>query len=260
MLKLQPKLSSVRIHMNTLKNNIVNFENWGFLPYQTAWQQQEALVAQIAELKIANRTAAHPQITPNYLIFCSHPHVYTLGRSGQQDNLLLNETELKQRGIDFYRTNRGGDITYHGPGQIVGYPILDLENFFTDIHLYMRNLEEVIIRMLADWGIIAGRLPGATGVWLQPEDNKQARKICALGVRCTRWITLHGWALNVNADLSYFNNIIPCGITDKGVTTMSRELNLPFIDIETVQKQLLHHFEQVFECQITHQLPTTTNQ
>lgn len=187
--------------------------------------------------------------TQHYLLFCEHPHVYTLGKSGHMENLLVNDTRLKELNVTFSKTNRGGDITYHGPGQIVGYPILDLEHFVTDLGKYMRNLEEVIIRTIAYYGIEGGRLPGATGVWLDADIKSKARKICAMGVRCSRWVTMHGFALNVNTDLKYFDYIVPCGITDKTVTSMQKELGKN-IDGQEVKDILKVEFGNVFEAEI----------
>jgi len=206
-----------------MKNNKVNFQDWGLVDYQEAWDRQESIFSSIVNSKIANRDNQTAKPTDNYLIFVEHPHVYTLGKSGKPENLLLDEKGLEEKSASYYKINRGGDITYHGPGQIVGYPILDLDNFFTDIHLYLRTLEEAIIQTLAHYGITAGRYPGYTGVWIDP-DNEKARKICAMGVRCSRWVTMHGFAFNVNSDLGYFKNIVPCGIDDKDVTSMAREL------------------------------------
>lgn len=206
-----------------MKNNKVYFQDWGLVDYEQAWNRQEGLFDQIVNEKIANRNSEIPAPTDNFLVFVEHPHVYTLGKSGKIDHLLLDEQALDEKHASFYKINRGGDITYHGPGQIVGYPIIDLENFFTDIHLYLRTLEEAIIQTLAEYSIRAGRYPGYTGVWLDA-DNEKARKICAMGVRCSRWVTMHGFAFNVNTDLTYFRNIIPCGIEDKDVTSMEREL------------------------------------
>jgi len=185
--------------------------------------------------------------TKNYLILCEHPHVYTLGKSGHESNLLVNEQELKQKNATYYKINRGGDITYHGPGQVVGYPILDLDNFFTDIHKYLRFLEEMVILTLAEYGIKAGRSAGETGVWIDVENPQKARKICAMGVRASRWVTMHGFALNVNADLDYFGNIIPCGIVDKAVTSMDKELG-HLVDEQEVKKKLEKHFADLFNC------------
>ncbi|TAH04086.1 MAG: lipoyl(octanoyl) transferase LipB [Sphingobacteriales bacterium] len=229
-----------------VKNKKVAFADWGLLDYQQAWDKQEEIFAQTVALKVANRN--HPddeKITPNYLIFVQHPHVYTLGKSGKADNLLLDEAGLQTANAQYHKINRGGDITYHGPGQIVGYPILDLDNFFTDIHLYLRTLEEAVILTLRDYGITAGRLTGSTGVWLDAENANKARKICALGVRCSRWVTMHGFAFNVNTDLSYFNNIIPCGIDDKAVTSLQQELR-HLLDIEEVKAILKGHIMVLF--------------
>jgi lipoyl(octanoyl) transferase len=182
---------------------------------------------------------------PNHLIFCEHPHVYTLGKSGDVNNLLLAENELQSKGAKYYKINRGGDITYHGPGQIVAYPILDLENFFTDIHKYLRFLEEAVIRTCASYGVKAGRVDGLTGVWVDYEDVPNARKICAMGVRCSRWITMHGLAFNINPNLSYFGNIVPCGIQDKAVTSLELETSSP-INLKSVQEELTKHLVDLF--------------
>jgi len=240
-----------------MMNKQVFFEDWGLIDYKEAWDRQEALFAASVKLKteIRNRQTIavdndfHEHIvTPNYLIFCEHPHVYTLGKSGKQEHLLLDEKGLIEKNAVYYPINRGGDITYHGPGQIVCYPILDLDNFFTDIHLYLRTLEEAIILTLADYGLTAGRYPGYTGVWFDA-DNERARKICALGVRCSRWVTMHGLAFNVNTNLEYFKNIVPCGIDDKDVTSMQRELGT-IADINEVKKILKHHISVVFGMEI----------
>jgi lipoyl(octanoyl) transferase len=205
---------------------IVHFQDWGLKDYQSAWDLQEGFFKELVDKKFAQRLnpeSTQKEILNNYLIFCEHPHVYTLGKSGKKENLLLNEEELKQVSASYFPINRGGDITYHGPGQLVGYPIFDLEQFFTDIHKYLRFLEEAIILTLAEYGIIGDRYEGYTGVWIDP-DKPSARKICAMGVRCSRWITMHGFAFNINTDLNYFKHIIPCGIDDKDVTSMEREL------------------------------------
>jgi len=225
-------------------NKKVEFIDWGLVDYQDAWDKQEMLFNQTVALKTQNRTNNTNLETPNYLVFCEHPHVYTLGKSGHPENLLLDEQGLKQKEATYYKINRGGDITYHGPGQIVGYPILDLDNFFTDIHLYLRTLEEAVILTLHDYGIESGRYPGYTGVWLDA-DNEKARKICALGVRCSRWVTMHGFAFNVNADLDYFKNIVPCGIDDKDVTSIQRELGHP-VDMDEVKGKLKNHIASLF--------------
>lgn len=225
-------------------NKDVEFIDWGLLDYQTAWDKQNAVFEGIVALKTQNRTNSTSIATPNYLIFCQHSHVYTLGKSGKPENLLLNEQGLLDKEATYYKINRGGDITYHGPGQIVGYPILDLDNFFTDIHLYLRTLEEAVILTLKDYNIEAGRYPGYTGVWLDA-DNEKARKICALGVRCSRWVTMHGFAFNVNTDLDYFKNIVPCGIDDKDVTSMKRELGYE-LDMAEVSTKLKNHIAALF--------------
>lgn len=230
-------------------NRAVHFEDWGLLDYQEAWDRQEALFAEVVAQKTRNRVEGTTLPTTNHLIFTEHPHVYTLGKSGKPENLLLDERELMEKQAAFYKINRGGDITYHGPGQLVGYPILDLDNFFTDIHLYLRTLEEAVIRTLADYGIAAGRYPGYTGVWLDA-DNDRARKICALGVRASRWVTMHGFAFNVNTDLGYFGNIVPCGIDDKDVTSMQRELGTPQ-DINAVKARLKEYIAELFGMEIS---------
>lgn len=231
-----------------MQNKEVKFIDWGLLDYQEAWDKQEAIFAKTLAIKHDNRLNNTQDPTPNFLIFTEHPHVYTLGKSGHVEYLLLDEEGLKEKEATFYKINRGGDITYHGPGQIVGYPILDLDNFFTDIHLYLRTLEEAIILTLADYGIEAGRYPGFTGVWLDP-DNEKARKICAMGVRASRWVTMHGFAFNVNADLAYFGNIVPCGIDDKDVTSMERELGHK-VDVEEVKAKLRTHLAALFKMEL----------
>jgi lipoyl(octanoyl) transferase len=225
-------------------NKRTEFIDWGMVDYQEAWSRQEAIFEQTVAVKTRNRTDNVQQPTPNYLIFCEHPHVYTLGKSGKPENLLLDNEGLLEKNASYHKINRGGDITYHGPGQLVGYPILDLDNFFTDIHLYLRTLEEAVILTLADYGIASGRYEGFTGVWLDA-DNDKARKICALGVRCSRWVTMHGFALNVNTNLPYFNNIVPCGIDDKDVTSMERELGQP-LNMSEVKTKLKIHIADLF--------------
>lgn len=227
-----------------MKNKKIVFQDWGLSDYQEAWARQEELFLETVRVKTNNRIAGLANPTPNYLIFVEHPHVYTAGKSGKPENLLLDEEELHSKAATFHQINRGGDITYHGPGQIVGYPILDLDNFFTDIHLYLRTLEEAVILTLKEYDISAGRYPGLTGVWLDA-DSIYARKICALGVRCSRWVTMHGFALNVNTDLGYFNNIVPCGIQDKGVTSVAKELGHA-VDINETKKILLRHIAMLF--------------
>ncbi|MCI0921438.1 lipoyl(octanoyl) transferase LipB [Sphingobacterium rhinopitheci] len=229
-------------------NKKTHFVDWGSVDYKEAWERQEKIFAETLVIKQNNRTNNTEVPTPNYLIFTEHPHVYTLGKSGHEEYLLLDEAGLKEKDAKFYKINRGGDITYHGPGQIVGYPILDLDNFFTDIHLYLRTLEEAIILTLSDYGIIAGRYEGYTGVWLDA-DNEKARKICALGVRASRWVTMHGFAFNVNADLNYFGHIIPCGIDDKDVTSMERELGRK-LDLEEVKMKLKNHIADLMKMEL----------
>ena len=233
--------------MNFLLNKQAEVQYLGLIDYQQAWDYQEELFNEIVAIKIANRKlpAGEQQPTPNYLLFCEHPHVYTLGKSGKLSHLLLSEERLSAVGATFYKINRGGDITYHGPGQLVGYPILDLDNFFTDIHRYMRTLEEGIIRTLADFGITAGRIEGLTGVWLDHETQQNPRKICAMGVKASRWVTMHGFALNVNADLAYFGHIVPCGIEDKAVTSMQKELGRE-VDMQQVTNTLQQHLTGLF--------------
>lgn len=230
----------------------VLFQDWGLIDYKEAWDKQETLFKEKADLKFANRQLpddAAKTLPSNHLIFCEHPHVYTLGKSGSIDNLLVNEQQLKELGATYYPINRGGDITYHGPGQIVGYPILDLEQFFTDIHLYLRTLEEAVILTMAEYGLHGERYEGYTGVWLDAADDAKARKICAMGVRCSRWITMHGFAFNVNANLSYFKNIIPCGIDDKQVTSMQQELGRE-LDMKEVENKLMAHIAKLFDMQL----------
>lgn len=209
--------------MNEILNQSVVFKHLGLIDYKEAWNYQTTLFDGIIATKVNNRKQEAKRPTVNYLLFCQHPHVYTLGKSGDDTHLLADQQKLLEIGADFYRINRGGDITYHGPGQIVGYPVLDLENFFTDIHKYLRLLEEAVIATLAEFNIAAGRIEGLTGVWID-HDGDEPRKICALGVKTSRWVTMHGFAFNVNTDLTYFEHIVPCGIDDKAVTSMEREL------------------------------------
>jgi len=228
----------------------VNFIDLGLIDYKECWDYQEQLFREIVDTKTANRQLPESEQKPtkNYLLFCEHPHVYTLGKSGSESNLLLNNARLNDKKASFYKINRGGDITYHGPGQLVGYPIFDLDNFFTDIHKYLRYLEEAIILTLAEYNITATRIKGATGVWIDPDPpagGLKARKICAMGVRCSRWVTMHGFAFNVNADLSYFDNIVPCGISDKSVTSLEREINKA-VDIEEVKNKLKKNLAELF--------------
>ena len=228
-------------------NRKVRLEDLGNKDYKDTWDYQEKLFAEIVDVKINNRREEKEDETPNYFLYVEHPHVYTLGKSGDISNLLLSEKQLEAKAATFYKINRGGDITYHGPGQIVGYPILDLENFFTDIHKYLRFLEEAIILTLAEYNIVGTRSEGETGVWLGV-GTPFARKICALGVRASRWVTMHGFALNVNADLGYFDNIIPCGIKGKAVTSLNVELGVERVDEQEVKGKILKHFTKLFDC------------
>jgi lipoyl(octanoyl) transferase len=233
--------------MNEIINKSVDFRDLGLLDYQESWDYQEALFAETVSLKIDNRKNpdSAQKLTPNYLLFVEHPHVYTLGKSGKAENLLLDENGLLEHKAQFYRINRGGDITYHGPGQLVGYPILDLENFFTDIHKYLRLLEEAIILTLADYKILAGRIDGLTGVWLDHLEQINPRKICAMGIKSSRWVTMHGFAFNINSDLSYFSHIIPCGIDDKAVTSLQAELKRK-VPLDEVKEKVKHHLLNLF--------------
>ena len=236
--------------MIATQNKIV-YRDLGRIDYKRAWDLQEEIFQETIAQKIENRKLSDAEQieTNNHLIFCEHSHVYTLGKSGMVENLLLNNDSLKSKGIQFFKNNRGGDITYHGPGQIVGYPIIDLDHYFTDIGKYLRGLEQAIIDTLAEYAIEGSRVKGATGVWLDAADPVKARKICAIGVRASRWVTMHGFAFNVNTDLDYFNHIIPCGIRDKGVTSLSKELDRK-IDLEETKEKLLVNFGKVFESEI----------
>jgi lipoyl(octanoyl) transferase len=228
----------------------VVFRDLGKMGYQEAWDYQEALLQDNVRIKAeARRLSESLEDTTNYLLFVEHPPVYTLGKSGHMENVLIGEDEMRSEGVEFFRTNRGGDITYHGPGQLVGYPILDLEKFYTDIGRYLRNLEEAVILLLADYGIRGDRSPGETGVWIEPGVKGKERKICAIGVRCSRWVTMHGFALNVNTDLGYFGNIIPCGIQHKQVSSLERELGHP-VDPSEVKERLKRHFGTVFGAEL----------
>jgi lipoyl(octanoyl) transferase len=229
-------------------NKKIDLQNLGYKDYKETWDYQESLFKEILDIKIKNRRQDLNEITPNYLLMVEHPHVYTLGKSGDIKNLLISEAELEKKQATYYKINRGGDITYHGPGQLVGYPILDLDNFFTDIHKYLRFLEETIILTLADYGLKAERSKGETGVWLDV-GTPFARKICAMGVRASRWVTMHGFALNVNADLGYFDHIIPCGIEGKAVTSLNVELGKKEIPLADVQEKILKHFAELFEAE-----------
>lgn len=230
-------------------NKNVGLQDLGFKDYKETWDYQELLFQNIVDAKIKNRREGTTLETPNHFLFVEHPHVYTLGKSGDITNLLVDEKALEEKGATFYKINRGGDITYHGPGQVVGYPILDLDNFFTDIHKYLRFLEEMVIRTLAEYGLKAERSEGETGVWLDV-GTPFARKICAMGVRASRWVTMHGFALNVNTDLGYFDLMIPCGIKDKAVTSMNVELGQKQVDMGEVKEKLLHHFQVLFEAEL----------
>ena len=232
----------------------IHYRDLGKMAYDVAWSYQEELMQTNLDAKAVWYNT--PELsrpgsaeTVHYLLFCEHPNVYTIGKSGHMENLLINNAMLRELDVAFFKTNRGGDITYHGPGQVVGYPIFDLERFFTDLGKYMRGLEEVMIRMLAQYGIEAGRLQGSTGVWLDADVAGRARKICAMGVRCSRWVTMHGFALNVNTDLNYFNYIVPCGITDKSVTSMQKELGRE-VDEDEVKGRLITEFGNVFNATI----------
>jgi lipoyl(octanoyl) transferase len=221
------------------------------MDYKACWDFQESLFNEIISQKISNRNLEpREQIeTKNHLLFVEHPHVYTLGKSGDASHLLINDNQLEEKHATYYKINRGGDITYHGPGQLVGYPILDLDHFFTDIHKYLRLLEETIILTLDEYGIKAGRSKGETGVWLDEDNLFKARKICAMGVRCSRWVTMHGWGFNVNANLDYFSNIIPCGIQDKAVTSLNKELGQD-VNMPEIKEKLKKHFSSLFECEL----------
>jgi lipoyl(octanoyl) transferase len=233
--------------LNATVNKNTIFEDLGLIDYKKAWDYQVELFNSILTVKSNNRNLPghDQQLTQNYLLFCEHPHVFTLGKSGAESNLLVKAEELQAIRATYYHINRGGDITYHGPGQIVGYPVIDLENFFTDIHQYMRLLEEAVIQTLAEFKIEAGRIAGLTGVWLDVDNEKKARKICALGVKTSRWVTQHGFAFNVNTDLSYFNYIVPCGITNKAVTSLNKELGCD-VDLQEVKNILREKIAKLF--------------
>ncbi|MCG2419469.1 lipoyl(octanoyl) transferase LipB [Aequorivita sp. F47161] len=230
-------------------NKLIQINDLGLKDYKETWEFQEDLFQGILQLKSTNKKETLRLETPNYFLFVEHPHVYTLGKSGHIENLLISEEKLKALNATFYKINRGGDITYHGPGQIVGYPILDLENFFTDIHKYLRFLEEMIILTLAEYGLKAERSKGETGVWLDV-GTPFARKICAMGVRASRWVTMHGFAFNVNTDLGYFDYMIPCGIKDKAVTSLNVELGKAEIPLQEVKEKLLKHFLKLFQAEV----------
>lgn len=240
--------------MNYHINKKTSFKNLKVKDYKESWDYQVELFEKILSIKKLNRDLPPEQQQPtdNFLLFVQHPHVYTLGKNGDENHLLVRNEDLYKLDASFYHINRGGDITYHGPGQIVGYPIIDLENFFTDIHKYMRLLEESIIKTLADYKIAAGRIQGLTGVWIDYENKNRARKICALGVKTSRWVTMHGFALNVNTDLKYFDHIVPCGIKDKDVTSLSRELGTDQ-NLEEVAEKLKNNIASLFEMELTEQ-------
>jgi lipoyl(octanoyl) transferase len=233
--------------MNVIPNKRTDFTDLGLIDYKAAWDYQTELFEKILAIKTRNRNAAEQwqEATSNHLLFCEHPHVYTLGKSGKENHLLVEKDDLKNIDATYYHINRGGDITYHGPGQIVGYPVIDLENFFTDIHQYMRLLEESVIQTLKEFGVEGGRIPGLTGVWIDFGNAAVARKICALGVKTSRWVTMHGFAFNVNTDLSYFENIVPCGIDDKAVTSLAKELGGKQ-DLEKVKEVLRKNIGKLF--------------
>lgn len=229
-----------------MQNRRVFFRDYGRIAYKKAWDIQMELFQQIVQRKLQNRELPDEEqtITPNYMLFCEHDHVYTLGKTGMLENLLLNNQMLKDKGIEFFHINRGGDITYHGPGQLTGYPIFDLDNFESDIIKFMRNMEEAIIRVLAEFGLKGERIEGLTGVWLDADNPKKARKICAMGVHTSRWVTMHGFGLNVSTNLDYFGYIIPCGIQDKSVTSMEKELGA--VNIDEVKHLVREKFAEVF--------------
>jgi lipoyl(octanoyl) transferase len=247
--------------MNTNVNKKVWYQYSGLISYEEGLAIQTNAFQKIIDIKIKNRIAdpGKTEITPNYLFFCEHQHVYTIGKSGSKNNLLIDAEMLDAKGVRFYETGRGGDITYHGPGQMVGYPVLDLENFFTDIHKYMRLLEESVIETLKDYHVQAGRLDGLTGVWVNTDNPSSARKICALGVKTSRWVTMHGFALNVNTDLSYFEHIIPCGIADKSVTSMEKELGRK-LNLREIAERLLNHLLRLFAMEIARNPEKNFNQ
>lgn len=237
--------------MNIHPNRNTTFQDLGLIDYNEAWKYQTQHFNNILQVKSENRNLPEQEQKPtnNFLLFCEHPHVFTLGKSGDEKNLLIKKEDLHTIDATYYHTNRGGDITYHGPGQLVGYPILDLENFFTDIHQYMRLLEEAVIQTLHEFNVPSGRIPGLTGVWLDAEDEKKARKVCALGVKTSRWVTLHGFALNVNTDLSYFKYIVPCGLADKAVTSLDIETGKT-IDMDKLKHILKNKLVQLFKMEV----------
>jgi len=233
-----------------MSKNVI-LKDFGTIDYKQAWDTQEELFKKLVDGKIEAKRNDVECTVENYFLYCEHPHVYTLGKSGSEDNMLLNYIQLQAKNAQFVKTNRGGDITYHGPGQIVGYPILDLEYLNVGIKAYIHHLEEIIIKTIAEFGIVGSRLDGATGVWLDTESKQNVRKICAIGVRASRQVTMHGFALNVNTDLSYFNHINPCGFTDKAVTSLENELKRK-IDINEVKTLINKYFEKIFNCTLKH--------
>lgn len=244
------------IHLQAMQEVVL--EDLGLVDYRFAWDYQEELLQKNLQAKAAARALeaagdANPDFpaphTIHHLLLLEHPPVYTLGKSGREEHILISQSRMEQEGIQYFKTNRGGDITFHGPGQLVGYPVLDLEKFYTDIGKYLRNLEEVIIRTLAVYGLRGDRSPGETGVWLEPDVKGRERKICAMGVRCSRWITMHGFAFNINTDLTYFENIVPCGIRNKGVTSLQRELGYP-VPMPALKEQVKKAFEEVFDVRL----------
>lgn len=243
-----PDLTSTAEEPVCWPRQTVQWYDIGLQDYKNVWDFQEQLFDEVVRQKLRRREQQNLPVN-HYLITCQHPHVFTLGRNGSETHLLINRQSLEQRGIAYYRINRGGDITYHGPGQLVCYPILDLDCFFTDIGRYLRLLEESVIRTLADYGIRAGRSPGETGVWIEPQSPSRARKICAIGVRCSRWVTMHGLAFNLNTDLQYFQLIVPCGIANKGVTSLHKELART-VDFDSVKTRWLHHFAELFQVDV----------
>lgn len=234
--------------MNSTINKKIELINLGHIDYQKAWKIQEEIFNKTINIKIENRKKETNNLTQNYIITCSHPHVYTLGKSGEEKNLLIDKKIIKKKKLAYYKINRGGDITYHGPGQIVIYPIIDLENFFTDIHLYLRKLEETIIKTLDSYDIKSGRIDKLTGVWINNESSSP-KKICAMGVKCSRWVTMHGLALNVSTDLSYFDNIIPCGINDKAITSIENEID-KIVNMKSVENEIIKNLCEVFEFEL----------
>lgn len=232
-----------------MQNKTTYVKHLGLIDYERSLEKQKEVFQNTVDIKLRNRKEGLNDPTSNFLLYCEHPHVYTLGKSGDKENLLLNNSELIQKNATFHEIGRGGDITYHGPGQVVGYPILDLDNFFTDIHKYLRLLEESIILTLAEYGLDAGRIDGLTGVWIDYQKQVHPRKICAFGVRASRWVTMHGFALNINPDLSYFKNIVPCGISDKAVTSLEQEIGRK-TDLREVEDKISKHLASLFEMEL----------